>query len=180
MTESRIRPATAADGEAMARFHWEVRRAAFAPSIPLEVLDRKDLPYRRRYWADRLASPDHGTRTFTLILEEPGRGLVGFSGGGPADKVVVRGYRWQLGHIYLAPDGRGRGGGRRLFEEASRWLGRAGADRFFLWTPSGNAGGRGFYEHMGGELLLETATEDAAGTVRLSAYGWTLDPRDER
>lgn len=170
---TRIRDATGGDHEAIARLHWTVRREAFAGSVPLAVLDRKDLPWHLAYWKGNLAGPSPGPGLFALVLEDEGV-LVGLAAGGPCAGEEVEGWTWILRHLYLLPGHQGRGHGRRLLEEAGARFRSLGADRFHLWTPSGNRRSRGFYEHLGGVLLREDVREDPEGTVRRVAYGWNL------
>jgi ribosomal protein S18 acetylase RimI-like enzyme len=171
--EPRIRDAGPDDRDAVARLHWEVRLAAFADCVPAGVLAKKDLPFRLRYWAAFMADPRYGRTRCGLVLEVGGA-LLGIGAAGPSDEREVPGWDWILHHLYLVPAAQGRGLGRRLFGECAKRLALAGADRFLLWTPSGNARARGFYEHLGGRLLEERVREDPEGTVRRVAYGWTL------
>ncbi|MCK6481368.1 MAG: GNAT family N-acetyltransferase [Planctomycetes bacterium] len=171
--EPRIRDAGPEDRDAVARLHWEVRLEAFADSVPAGVLARKDLPYRLRYWEEFLADPRYGRERCALVLEEGGA-LLGIGAAGPSGEGELPGWPWILHHLYLRPAAQGRGLGRRLFAECAARLAAAGADRFHLWTPSGNGRARGFYEHLGGRLLEERVREDPEGTVRRVAYGWTL------
>ena len=170
--QERIRDATEADREAVALLHFEVRRDAFADSVPPGVLARKDLPFRLRYWAEFMADPRYGRERCALVAEAGGT-LAAIAACGPAPAGESPGWGWVLHHLYVRPEFQGRGLGRRLLDACSGRMAASGAERFYLWTPAGNEKARGFYGHVGGRFLLEEAREDPEGTVRRVAYGFT-------
>ena len=168
----RLRDVREADREAVARLHWEVRREAFADSVPAAVLDRKDLPWRLRFWAEVLADPRYGRARFALLVEE-GDTLAGIAGAGPPEREEFPGWTAVLHNLYVRPAFQGRGHGRRLLEATAARFAGLGEERFYLWTPEGNRRARAFYEHVGGRGIGVDEKVLPEGTVRRAAYGFT-------
>jgi len=168
----RTREVAEADREAVARLHWEVRRRAFADCVPAAILDRKDLSYRRRYWAEILADPLYGSGRFALLVEDEGT-LAGIAGAGPPEREEFPGWTAVLHNLYVLPAFQGRGHGRRLLEACGTRFAARGEERFYLWTPEGNLAARGFYGKLGGREIGSDERVFLEGTVRRIAYGFT-------
>jgi len=100
-----VRDATLADASACA--------AVYAPYVTDTAITFETEPPDADEMARRIAKAQrsHGF----LVLEDDGA-VVGYAYGGPFKERAA--YRWSCEvSVYLAPDRRGRGGGRRLYEE---------------------------------------------------------------
>jgi ribosomal protein S18 acetylase RimI-like enzyme len=138
-----VRPATAADAQAIAAVHVASWRAAYAGLLPDELLARLDADARARQWRERLAGL--GAGAFVLVFEHLGQ-VRGFVSGGPDRHGSADG---EVYAIYVDPDWQGRGAGTRLLTAASRRLAEARFCQASLWVLVGNDPAVGFYESRG-------------------------------
>jgi ribosomal protein S18 acetylase RimI-like enzyme len=108
---------------------------------------------------------------FVLVAEQAGAGIVGFGAGGPereGDPV----YQGELYGLYLLPAYQRQGLGWRLMVAAARELIARGFGAMLVWVLRANAGGRAFYEGLGGTLLREGTFEKDGLTLPKVAYSW--------
>ena len=154
MTEPdlKIREAGAGDSSRIAGIHvrsWLQAYRPFAPAAYLASLDQD--AQRLNYWQPRLEAPREGSTTWIAFL---GGIPAGFANNEPPKvdaapwEGVPKGCGW-LFHIHLAPEFRGRGVGRALFEHSMAAFAAAGLREAVLWVYEANEASRGFYEHMG-------------------------------
>ena len=152
---ARIRPATVADAEAVARLHIDAREEAYADLVPAEVLARRragTLEWIER-WRQQLG--EAVTRTFVAENET---GLIGFSTVGPSrsDDFTAGEELWAL---YVRASWWGRGVGHALVTVA---LGEGPA---CLWVLRGNDRAAAFYRNHG--FVEDGATQDCDLGVEL-------------
>jgi len=144
---AKIRLASSADAEAVARVHVASWQATYRGLLPDEYLD--GLQWERRYdfWSKELARPGiTGSQTWVLVSD---LGLVGFASAGPArDSDRHSPKCWELYGIYLLPDQWGQGNGRRLTDKVLEET-PDGVSDVSLWVLAGNRRARGFYERQG-------------------------------
>jgi GNAT superfamily N-acetyltransferase len=150
-----VRPATAADGDAIGRVQVETWRAAYAGLMPAGAIAAFDVEARQAMWRDGLArEPRPGSATF---VAEAG-GVVGFASVGAArDEADGVG---ELYAIYVASASWGTGAGRALIEHAEEALRAHGFREAMLWVLEGNERAERFYRaagwsHDGGRKVEE-------------------------
>ncbi|MCI8273947.1 MAG: GNAT family N-acetyltransferase [Clostridia bacterium] len=64
-------------------------------------------------------------------------------------------YEQEIGLLYLRSDFQGRGIGKELFTLGYNEIKKNKCDKFFISCNKYNIKARGFYEKMGGKLVLE-------------------------
>ncbi|MGC4112392.1 MAG: GNAT family N-acetyltransferase [Nocardioides sp.] len=125
-SEAALRPATAADADALAALERDTNVVALAHVFP-----GVDYPYDevRQRWLTLLADPSVRVE----VAGPPGRLdlYLAWDAGPP----------WRLRHLGVRPESWGQGLARRAVERAT------GVRR--LWVLRDNARARGFYEHLG-------------------------------
>ncbi len=137
-----LRDAVASDAPALAELHvvtWNATyRTTKGPSVDL----------RRRQWTE--AFETLGRRDFVLVLEDRTGRLIGFVRGRP-----YRGeFEGEVSKIYLRWEYHGLGLGRRMMAEAARRFLDRGIRSVVLFAEITNPT-VGFFDHMGGERLLD-------------------------
>lgn len=164
-----IRPATRADADAIARVHVTAWQVGYRGLIDDGYLDSLDVAE----WADQnrthMTSREHAKEW--LVAEGSGEifgftsygqyrtGRHGDKSGSTADGEVHA--------MYVHPDHWGAGTGRKLLSAAVGDLSARGCDPIRLWTPTGNARARRFYERYG-------FATDAEGVLHLQHHGTTI------
>jgi ribosomal protein S18 acetylase RimI-like enzyme len=100
-----------------------------------------------RPWNDAVQDFDRALAGTTSTV------LGGFDAGALAATVMVGhdGHRGWLYYLAVAPASRRRGLGRRMVQEAERWLRARGAVKVQLMIRDGNPDAVGFYERLGYE-----------------------------
>jgi RimJ/RimL family protein N-acetyltransferase len=135
-----LRPATAADMQAVGELYHRSRVAAYRHFIPAEDLESTPAEAVAAWWKERFAY-ERDTHRYT-VAERDGR-IVGFTQIGPDEDEpgLV-----QLYAIHLEPEEQGHGTGRLLMGDALEHL---GGRRAVLWVFCDNARARRFYERSG-------------------------------
>lgn len=141
-----VRPATAADGNAIGRVQVETWRAAYKGLMPDEAIAGFDVESRQRMWREGLArEPRPGSATFVAELDGE---VVGFASVGRSRDEGAEG-EGELCAIYLHPSCWDRGIGRALLEQAEESMRTSGFERAILWVLEGNERGESFYRAAG-------------------------------
>jgi L-amino acid N-acyltransferase YncA len=140
-----IRPATSADGRAIAEVHKETWAATYTRWIP-DVVAAYDVDRSAENWA-REAAAGSGR---LMVAEEAGR-VVAFAASGPARGDDVDG-AGEVYAIYVRPDRHGRGIGRALMADALGWMAGLGQPECILWVVEQSTRSRAFYESVGFRL----------------------------
>jgi GNAT superfamily N-acetyltransferase len=138
-----VRPATAADAEAMARCHAASADVAYAH---IAARDPGLTERRLRAWVEILAG-DHRAH-----LAEAGGEVIG----------VLNVSDDELHVIYVHPDWWGTGAGQRLLDTAHALLAET-CDEAVLTVLADNPRARRFYERNGWELAEELVEQHFAG-----------------
>jgi ribosomal protein S18 acetylase RimI-like enzyme len=143
-----IRPASAADLDAIATLHVSSWQSAYRGILPDAALDRLNADERVRDWTRWLATP--GASTF---IARERRKLVGFarvlSSATEPDAPPCSG---EISHLYVAPDSQSMGVGQALLARSLEELASRGLDRALLWVLEKNYRARAFYERAGFRL----------------------------
>jgi len=173
--EVRIHPARLDAAPAIAAVHIRAWQTAYRGIVPDSYLDTMDLAAREVRWQERLAHPSESEFTFVAELadhtKKPPDTIIGFASGGP-ERHVVADYDGELYAIYLLPEHRGKGIGRRLVAATAKWLSERGTQSLVIWVLKDNVQGRAFYEALGGQLVGEQTITIGSSSLQDVAYGW--------
>jgi GNAT superfamily N-acetyltransferase len=138
----KFREAAAGDIPGLAELHVTTWNATYRTSNGPTVATRT------MQWTQVFARPLR--RDFVLVLEDSAGRLIGFTWGKPADGGEFEG---ELSKIYLRFEYHGLGLGRRMMEETARRFLDREIHSFVLFSELTNPT-LGFYDHLGGERLL--------------------------
>lgn len=171
--EPRVRMATVADAEGMARVSVDTWKLTYGGILPGDYLARMRRPahesQRRRMMAD--------ADTAHFVAEEAATGeTVGFASAGPARGGLAGGGA-EIYELYVQNGFQGQGLGRRLVEAARGWLAGRGHQSLIVWVLADNPN-RGFYERIGGRFSGRRAIRVGGATVDEAAYVWPLERMD--
>jgi ribosomal protein S18 acetylase RimI-like enzyme len=114
-----------------------------------------------RAWQWQQVFAKENRRDFVLVLEDSNGRLIGFTWGKPHGGD----FEGELSKIYLRWEYHGVGLGRRMMAETARRFIDRGIHSFILFAELTNPT-LGFYDHMGGERLLDERGQFGG------AYGW--------
>ena len=137
----KVRLATDADADGIARVQERTWQAAYRHVFPVEELDRGGFIHPQR-WRERIARPPAGWTTF--VAEDDGV-VTGFASVGPSRDERATG---ELYAIYVEPEEWSTGTGRSLLERAEEQL-RGSYGEATLWVLEDNPRARAFYERAG-------------------------------
>jgi ribosomal protein S18 acetylase RimI-like enzyme len=163
-----IRVAKVEDTSEITQVHTAAWRTTYRGIVPQETLDNINVERREQMWREMLSDPERDD--FVLVAETETGEVVGFASGGPE-----RGegdYDGELYAIYILEEFQRQGIGRRLTERVIQRLIADGFSSMLLWVLKDNAGSRGFYEKMGGELVGEKQYEIGGKLLDAVGYGW--------
>jgi len=165
-----VRPAIPADAAEVARVHVASFRDAHAGLLPEDFLQALSVDAREEMWHRMLTER---ADTHFLFVAVEGERIIGFTAGGPA-AAEPPGYCGLIFTIYLLPEAQGQGAGRSLLERTLQEFQQRECLRVILWVLKENAKARGFYEHMGGQLVDEKQEAFAGVPTNQVAYAWQL------
>lgn len=140
-----IRPAQLADAPALARIHVRSWQSAYHGILPAPYLAGLSMRRERQRWRDRLAW--QGTGNWLIELDGDVAGFAVHSSYVRDPRVA--GFAGEVHWLYLEPNHRGRGLGRRLMEHALADLETRGHRWVVVWVLEDNHGARAFYEKLG-------------------------------
>jgi GNAT superfamily N-acetyltransferase len=141
-----VRPATAADADAIGRIQVETWTTAYAGLLPQEAIDAFDVTARQTMWREGLSrTPRPGSATFVAVVADE---VVGFATVGASHSEDGAG---ELYAIYVRPSSWGTGVGRALIGRAEASLRESGFARALLWVLEGNERAERFYRTAGWE-----------------------------
>jgi len=148
-----FRDAIAEDISALAELHVTTWNATYNTSRGPTIATRT---YQ---WNQVFAKQNR--RDFVLVLEDRTGRLIGFTSGRPSEGE----FAGELSKIYLRWEYHGLGLGRRMMAETARRFLERGIDSFILFAELSNPT-LGFYDHMGGERLVDDRGQFHGG------YAW--------
>jgi L-amino acid N-acyltransferase YncA len=166
---ARIREATSADAEGVARVHVDTWRSAYRGIVPDSYLDGLDYRDSAERWARGFSNPDR--RGFAFVAEDEDGEIVGFAVGGP-QRSDVSGYEGELIAIYVLGNRQGKGAGRALARAVARELLARGMRSMVVWVLTDNHPARRFYESLGGVWLREGEFDLDGLKLMETCYGW--------
>lgn len=164
-----IRDATPADADAIGRVHVASWRATYAGLLPDAYLVAMSEAGAGQRWRSILAASHLGRRT--LVVVEPGGGIVGFGHCGLRRACTLDGFDGEFYALYLLEDAQGHGVGRRLMATMAERLLDIGLQSALVWCLSGNPS-RWFYERLGGQRMAERPIHFAGVDRTEIAFGW--------
>ena len=143
---STVRPATAADADAIGRIQVETWRAAYTGLMPDEAIARFDVADRQQLWREGLGRELRpGSAVFVAELHGEVVGFVSVGVSRDDDRLG------ELYAIYLHPSCWDRGVGRALIEQAEASMRSSGFAEAILWVMEGNERAERFYRAAGWE-----------------------------
>jgi ribosomal protein S18 acetylase RimI-like enzyme len=176
MTTLQIRPARAAEAEAIADLHTASWRVTYPGILPDDTTTPEFIATRRAWWRQALAREDW---TVILVAE-----AAGAAADAPQDKDnallgFVAAWADPEGHVdafieslHVRP-GRTRGGiGRALVGAAAARFAAAGRRSVALWVYDANTRARRFYASIGGTVALTRDRDRAGHPVRDLRITW--------
>jgi len=168
-----IRPAGPADAEEIARVQAITWRATYARQLSAESLARVETAWDARHWRHGLERVDD--RAITLVLEAREVGIVGFGVAGRrrgGRDLALHPYEGEIYLLYLLPGFQGYGLGTKLMAALARVLSARGVKSALVWALATNRPAIGFYEYLGGELLMRARKPFFGEAVEEVALGW--------
>jgi ribosomal protein S18 acetylase RimI-like enzyme len=162
-----VRNAGPADAAGIARVECEAWRDAYPGLVPERYLiDVLDETRRAAYWRRRLSHGD-GQR---IVLAAAAGQILGYAVFGPC-RVGRLPFAGEIYELYLLPEQRDRGLGRRLCAEAAGRLAKAGMTSFCVEVLEGNPS-RFFYQALGGRLAARNCHPFGGRPLPTLIYGW--------
>jgi ribosomal protein S18 acetylase RimI-like enzyme len=168
-----IRPAGPADAEEIARVQAISWRATYARQLSAESLARVETAWDARHWQHGLERVDD--RAITLVLEAREVGMIGFGAAGRrrmGRDPALQPYEGEIYLLYLLPGFQGHGLGAKLMAALARVLAARGMKSALVWALATNRAAIGFYEHLGGQVLLRARKPFFGEPVEEIALGW--------
>ncbi|KQN80723.1 hypothetical protein ASE90_13935 [Sphingomonas sp. Leaf67] len=168
-----FRLATIEDATAIGALHVTSWRETYTGLLPQEMLSSLSAYSRAAMWAMVLGAPARPDGTRVYVAESAGE-IVGFGAcGRQRDEAMrKRGFAGEFGAIYILRSQQGAGVGRPLMTLMARDLKARSMPSAGLWVLFNNSGARGFYERLGGTIIIEREVADGDTTLREVAYGW--------
>lgn len=169
-----IRPATAADAEALARIHVEGWRASYDGLVDAAFLAALDEDARAANWRDWLGAG----KTQALIAHDADGQPAGFCGFGPL-RTAPPGmspirplYTAEIYALYILPSFWRRGLGSQLMGAAAAALREQKHRSLCLWVLEGNKRAIAFYKKKGGQKCGTKTVEIGGKMLPEAAFGW--------
>jgi len=167
MSSALIRPARAADGDAIARVHVDTWRDAYAGILPTGYLvNRVRIGARQSLW--KLGVPTSRARLDETLVAEV-ESVVGFVSFGNARHA--RGRIGEIYALYVQPDMQGQGLGRSLVEVALGRMFRAGFEQVDVEVLAANPS-RHFYAALGAGIVGQGVHRFAGERLPVIYYRW--------
>lgn len=168
------RLATTGDASAIGALHVTSWRETYAGLLPQEMLDGLSPESRAAMWGTVLDAPASPIGTRVYVAESAGE-IVAFGacGGQRDDAMRGCGFAGEIGAIYVLRSQQGGGVGRALMSLMARDLMARPVLGASLWVLRENVGARGFYEGLGGAIIMEKELAESNATLHEVAYGWS-------
>ncbi|CAM4164691.1 GNAT family N-acetyltransferase [Pseudoalteromonas byunsanensis] len=152
----KIRNATLADLEEMAKVTHASWQQAFNPFLPQDVLDRGTHEFFQKIWLSIINKPKENT---ALVISN-GRHIVACGASGkyrtahnPVSRRVCKIKAGELYRGYVLPDHQNKGLGQALLKARLLKLYEQGYQRAYTWIYAKNEQARAFYEKHGAVSL---------------------------
>ena len=166
-----VRYAKVEDIKEVAKINVDGWQTAYREIIADEFLDSLDYETARRKTEERFGNG------LLIVCENDIGEILGFCKCGERKDVKDEGfgeYDCELYAIYVRPDCKGQGVGKKLFDFATRELKENGNNKMILWCLEGNAPTIEFYKKMGGKQLGKKAHEIGNEPYNEVGFGYEL------
>lgn len=168
-----VRPAGPADAEEIAAVQQASWRATYKNLLLPESIARVEKIWDAEHWRQSLERTDN--RVVPLVLDGEDTGIVGFGVGGPRRGMGdprTRSFTGEVYLLYLLPAFQKRGYGGRLIASLARVLIARGMESAVVWALATNRKAIGFYQHLGGTILVQRRKPFFGEQVNEVALGW--------
>lgn len=161
-----VRPADRGDAAAIARVHVATWRSAYSELLPADFLaSLSETAYEGRW--QRILE----TNSNKVYVAENDGDIVGFASAG-RERAGETGFQGELYAIYVLESAQGQGHGRDLVRAAVGGLRELGLTDMIVWVLKDNAGGRKFYERLGGVYVRAQPITIGPAVLEEVSYGW--------
>ncbi|MDE3155995.1 MAG: GNAT family N-acetyltransferase [Acidobacteriota bacterium] len=164
----RLRLATPADADAIARVHVAAWQDTYTGILPASFLARLSIHEDASRWQRLVADRQSGLFVHVAAGAD---GIIGFAVGGP-NRRGHRRYTGELQAIYLRRASQRQGIGSALARAVAAGLAERRLSSMIVWVLAKNAGARQFYEALGGRAAGRRQLEIAGIRLEAVAYGW--------
>ncbi|WP_017598749.1 GNAT family N-acetyltransferase [Nocardiopsis lucentensis] len=151
-----VRPARAADVDAVVAVQVASWRSVYGELLPDEVLEEmgggEARERFREQWSSAVASPPTSRHRLVVATDEEAgkRTVVGFAAFGPAgDPDLWPGKDAEVFALHVAPELTRRGHGSRLLNACVDQLVESGFGTVYVWVPEADNALRSFFESSG-------------------------------
>jgi ribosomal protein S18 acetylase RimI-like enzyme len=164
------RKAKADEAEAIAKLHTKSWQIAYRGILTDTFLDNEVLENRLKIWTERFQNPSTNEFICVAVDDETINGFVCVYGNDDAQWGAL------IDNLHVLPELKGQGIGKRLMEEATKWVRENYLDSgIYLWVYKANHLARHFYDKMGGEIVEEAVYNNpGGGTAHALRYIWTI------
>lgn len=162
------RMGSADDAETIASLHAKSWALYYRGEFTDQYLDYEVQAERLAVWQKRMADPSPLQQ---VVLAEENGHLCGFSCVYLAEDEL---WGALLDNLHVSPAYMGKGIGRKLMQEAARWVqSQDPASTMYLWVLASNKNACRFYERIGGEKVEETNMDNPGGGASMVwRYVW--------
>lgn len=156
------------DANSIAALHAQSWSLHYRGEFTDHYLDHEVQEERRAEWQKRMTE---AVPTQHVVLAKEDNQLCGFS-----CVYLARHEQWGalLDNLHVQQSTMGKGVGRRLMQEAAKWVQTQDSDSsMYLWVLASNESASKFYERIGGEKVEETMMDNpGGGASKVWRYVW--------
>lgn len=166
----RLRLATINDREVIVRLHCDSWEANFLAINPELVKARGDqYPRRFQQWTERLRDE----QLITFVALDENETIIGFGQGGAVlDDRELPEYDAELTLLYIAPNHKGQGIGKKLINKVAISLKELGKQSLVVVAWSINESAKAVYQHLGAEFVKEVKQTKDGFDNSQTIYVW--------
>ena len=164
-----IRPANAADADAIGAVHARTWRASYRGIVAAEHVAGISEAEMAAGWRERLAAPPDARPT--VLVATDGGAVVGFASGGPTREPALP-FDAEVYALYVDPHAQRAGTGRRLLAALAGALRAEGFAAVHVRVLAANRPARVFYERLGGRYWGDAPREIGGRTYEEARYAW--------
>ncbi len=163
-----IRKAVTDDAAAIAKVNVDTWRSAFCGIISDAYLKALSYADRAKNFNEFICQS--GDLEFAYVAEDEVGAIVGFTMGGK-EREGIDHYAGEIYALYVSEPWQKNGIGKMLVKAAAGQLFQSGISSLMLWTlAQGSA--CGFYEKLGGRLIINKPFIIEEDEIRFAAYAW--------
>ena len=156
------------EAQAIAILHAQSWQIAYKNILSDAFLEKEVLPNRLHLWSERFAKREKNRWIYVAVDKQVLKGFVCVYGNDDPKWGAL------IDNLHVLPELKGQGIGKRLMQEAAKWVtDNYPNPRFYLWVYENNHEARRFYEKMGGENVEMELYENADGSSsNVLRYAW--------